>query len=158
MYVHIYAKNVAQVAAEAQVLASDLSAVRRQMHAVQRDMPRARLDLHLPLEFAVKKRVQRTPGIRAKRTLMLEQRDGEAWLVNRCACLCLDACHVCMHGCTHFNAHALKVMHSRSARVSLVSLLVFVCVYMYVYGCMYACESCVCLYECDCIMYLCVCT
>ena len=135
-----HAKNVAQVAAEAQVLASDLSAVRRQMHAVQRDMLRARLDLHLPLEFAVKKRVQRTPGIRAKRTLTLEQRDGEAWLVNRCACLCLDACHVCMHGFTHLNAHALRVMHSRSARVSLVSFSgVCMCVHMYMYVCMYVC-------------------
>jgi hypothetical protein len=88
----------------------------------------------------------------------LEQRDGEAWLVNRCACLCLDACHVCMHGFTHLKAHALRVMHSRSARASLVSFLgVCMCVHVRVYGYMDVCELCVCLYESDCIMYPCVC-
>jgi hypothetical protein len=64
-------------------LSDDVRAVGHAVHDVRRDIQRLKLEMKLPLEFKVKKRVQRTPGIRATRKLTIEQRDGEPVLVNR---------------------------------------------------------------------------
>jgi hypothetical protein len=59
--------------------------VNAKIQRVQNEMQKLNLQLKLPLEFVVKKRVKRTPGIRATRRLTIERRNGEAVLVNRYA-------------------------------------------------------------------------
>ncbi len=87
------AKLAANFLEDTKHLSRDISAMCSQVHHVRREIQKAWLDSGMPVEFVVKKRVQRTPGIRATRKLTLEQRDGEAWLVNRCdVCVCM-----CMH-------------------------------------------------------------
>jgi hypothetical protein len=74
---------VAAAATQEKQLSNDVCAVSHRVQQLQRELQRVKLERGEPLEFVVKKRVQRTPGIRATRRLTIEQRDGVAVMVNR---------------------------------------------------------------------------
>jgi hypothetical protein len=100
----------AQMERQVQELSNQACAVSRHVCKTHRDVLMVKLELGMPVEFVVKKRVQCTPGIRATRKLTLEQRDGEPVLVNRCLyvrmyvcmCVCMYVrTHVCTYVCTY---------------------------------------------------------
>jgi hypothetical protein len=114
----------ANFAAEAKQLSKDICTVCGSVREVQREVQRAKLEAGMPIKFAVKKRVKRTPGIRATRWLTLELRDGEPVMVNRCAvmsvsapmCLCLFMLYV--------------VCWCLGARLRMVYVCMYVCLFV----------------------------